>query len=226
MEGRERHEDAEAEEQRQKDLYLVAGLIGEAGYLEHIKCIYACFRPGGEVQRKEPEKGYHRAKAQVKGQVHRGVFPVRAAPYAYERIHGDDREFVEQEEEHEVQGHENAVDSGNKKEEKHVMFSYPVLYADPRDENAGEDDDGGKQHHRDADAVDAEVVRDAERLHPLYLFDELEAALHLVINEQEVEGEREACGRGRDRNAPYESDSRVVNEKEEYDRRERRKHYK
>src|SRR3990172_846220 len=198
MEGRERHEDAEAEEQRQKDLYLVAGLIGEAGYLEHIKCIYACFRPGGEVQRKEPEKGYHRAKAQVKGQVHRGVFPVRAAPYAYERIHGDDREFVEQEEEHEVQGHENA----------------------------GEDDDGGKQHHRDAYAVDAEVVRDAERLHPLYLFEELEAALHLVINEQEVEGEREACGRGRDRNAPYESDSRVVNEKEEYDRRERRKHYK
>ncbi len=120
------------------------------------------------------------ADHQIEGQLHRAVLLAGTAPDSDERVHRQDGDFVEEEEDEDVARDEDAEDAED--EERHegeVLFDAQL--EGPHREDAGEKDDGVEHHQDDADAVDADRVVDPEALDPGDVLG------HLVAAERRIE---------------------------------------
>ena len=82
------------------------------------------------------------------------------APQADEEVHGDEGEFPEDVKQHHIQGEEHAQHTHfQQQEESHKAF-HLLCYRFPGGKDGKGGEEGGEQHHEDADAVDAEMNAD------------------------------------------------------------------
>src|SRR5581483_1244797 len=106
------------------------------------------------------------------------------------KVHRDDRELVEEEEEEEVERHVDPHRRRAEDQEIDIKLLQAVLHM-PGDEDPCEHQEGGGQNHRGADPVDAEQKGDAELLRPDGALDKLKTAPALVERIQEIKREKE-----------------------------------
>jgi hypothetical protein len=151
---------------------------------EHVEGV----EPGAGIEEQDAGDDETAAGHEVEGQLHGGVFFAGGAPDQDEDVHGHDGDFVEQEEEEHVVGHEHAEDPGHQGHHPDKVFFGAVLQF-PHGEATGEDDDPGEQQHGGIQAFDAHKVGDAEGPHPLVFFYELQAAQTLVIGHKGKDGQ-------------------------------------
>jgi hypothetical protein len=133
-------------------------------------------RAAGDVERENADEDERRPEQQVQRELHRRVFlgadagaaerpaedalrpdVARRPPDADQQIHRQHRDFVEQEEDEEVERDEDAVDAGDQQQQQRVELLAALLHR-PRRERAGEDDDRSEQHHQRAHPVEPELV--------------------------------------------------------------------
>jgi hypothetical protein len=145
----------------------------------------------------------------------------RRAPDADEEVHRQHRDLVEEEEHEEVERHEDAEDSGHQRQEERVE----LLVADPhrpRREHAGEDDDRRQEDHEHRHPVDAELHRDAEGGDERVELAELEPARRHVVDDIDVERERERQSGRDDGDHPHAKRAGPAEQQDEHGRHERR----
>jgi hypothetical protein len=112
------------------------------------------------------------------------------------KVHRHEHHFPEDVEQQEVERDEYADHAGLLKQQHGVVLLDAILDGVPTGEHRDESGQGGEHHQQHADAVDAEVVVDAERGDPFVLLDELKPAVGLVPIERQGNGDEEArqCG--------------------------------
>ena len=119
------------------------------------------------------------AEEGVERQLHRAVFLVGRTPDRDEEIFRDDNELVENEEQEKIGAEKNAVGPADDEEEPEEEFVRPVLDV-PGKEDGADGGQAGDQAHRQADAVDREVVFESEPANPGKLDDCFEAGRYRV----------------------------------------------
>ena len=118
-----------------------------------------------EVHGQNTDQRDDRADKQVQRQLHRRIFFARRTPDGNHDIHREDRQFVEEDQQEQVQRDEDAVDAGHQQHKERHEFADAILDV-PRNDHAHHADDARQQHHHQADAVHADVITDAQRGHP------------------------------------------------------------
>ena len=173
---REAGEDADGEpdavtraEVRGDHLFERAG----GGELREVAEVHAA---GGEEDGEEREEQGHGADHGVDEELRGCRAAARAAPELDEEEGGDEAEFPEQEPVEEVERGEGTEEAGLEDEdEAEVEIGLMVDAVGCIDRHEG--DDGGEHEHERAEAVDAEVILDAERGSPGYALDHAHGAV-------------------------------------------------
>ena len=119
-----------------------------------------------EVQRQDRHEHRQAAGLGEQEELDRGRCTVLMAPDRDEKVHGNQHQLPEEVEQEEIQGHEDAHDSGQRQHEAQVKRPYPLLDLGPRGadrRNPEEDRQGQKQQ---AQAIDSQMKAHPERLNP------------------------------------------------------------
>ena len=131
----------------------------------------ACRRVG----REQADQHHGRADEGVERQLHGPVLAARGTPDGDEEVFGNDGDFVEDEEQKEIEAEKDAVDAADEREIKREELVGAQLDV-PTEENAGDGGEAGEQHEHAADAVGGEQVVNAHRRHPGQVDDDHAAA--------------------------------------------------
>ena len=166
------------------------------------------------VNQQDAHQREHRSRREEQRQFHRGVFlavrpevqdePDRipklpaflighaqiafgmTAPHAQQHVHGQDRHFIKEVEEEQVQRHEHPDGRRGQDQQEDIKFLGAILDV-PRNEDAREQQNGRCKNQGCPDAIHSDVKTDAQFLGPRPFGDELEAALIGVIGQKHVE---------------------------------------
>ena len=158
-------------------------------------------RAGCEEEREEREQQCDAADHRVNEELERRLGALRAAPELDEEERGDEAEFPEQEPVEEVQCGERAEESALEEEEE-AAVERDVLADALRSEHGHRDDERGEHQHHQSEAVEGDVILDAERGNPDVPLGELHPAVGGVrVNpergdereREDVDGQREAA---------------------------------
>jgi hypothetical protein len=195
VEREHRDLDGEGQEERQEGQHLevLAEGAGRGKRLELF--VVESARPRArrglvrEGRGQDRHQHQQRADERVQHELHRRVDAVRAAPDADDQVHRDQDQLPEDVEEEEVEGDEDADHADFEDQEgDHVL-----LHADLDRPEAGEDADPAQRRrqgdHQHAQAVDAQLVLDAERRDPVDRFLELEAGLAAGEDREQDQGQ-------------------------------------
>src|SRR4051812_33724084 len=79
-------------------------------------------RARNDIRRDQADKNHRAANEGINRQLHRAVFLVGRAPDRDEKIFWDDRQFVEYEQQEQIEAEENSVDSADQREIKCEVF--------------------------------------------------------------------------------------------------------
>jgi hypothetical protein len=191
VERPDRGQDPKSQEQEDKRNLLNPGSEGHAVEGQHVKGI----QPGAGIEHQDAGDDETAAGHEVKGQLHGGVDLAGGAPDEDKNVHGHHSDLVKQEKEKHVVGHENAEHPGNQGQLEDEILPHPGLEL-PHGQDAGKDNDTGKEQEWCIHAFHAHEIGDAEGLDPGDLFDELQAPQILVIGHEGINGQEEADPRG------------------------------
>jgi hypothetical protein len=152
---------------------------------------------GDEIQGQGTHQGDDRPHQCVEHQLHRCVFLAGGAPDGDQEVFGEDGDLIEEEQEHQIAGHEDPRDAAGQKQHKGEEL-VGTIFDVPGDQHAGEEDQGGEQHQRQADAIRPHVVMNPQLRQPGDPLHELIAASRAVVSNERPQGQqqREArdCG--------------------------------
>src|SRR5207253_4654861 len=98
-------------------------------------------------------------------ELHRAVFLARRTPDGDEEVFRDNRQFVKNEEQKQIETEENAIDPADEREVKGEEL-FRALLDVPGEENARHSGDAREQHKRQTDPVRREMIMDTERRNP------------------------------------------------------------
>ena len=98
---------------------------------------------------------------QEQGQLHRRVIFVPAPPYQNQRVHRHHGDFVEEEEQEQIERHEDAVHADDQHQHEGEEFLHPLPEI-PHRQHAGEKDDGVQHDENGAEAIHPQVIGDAD----------------------------------------------------------------
>ena len=114
------------------------------------------------VEHDQAEQGDHRAKREVDRQLHRCIAAVATAPDPDHDKGWDEREFVEEIKEEDIDAGEHPHQAALHNEEQHEVNLETLGAGLDRVETGGETDEGGEHKERERNAVEAEFQADAE----------------------------------------------------------------
>ena len=161
VKGPQRNEDAEAEHQQREDIVLQR--VGD-----WLRCDRGAQRDEVEgrgaalhVERDQAGERKHRAEREVNGHLHRRVGAIASAPDADHDERRDQREFVEEIEEEDIDAGEHAHQPALHDEQQHQVNLEALGLGLDRIEAGGETDEAGEDKKRERDAVEAELQADA-----------------------------------------------------------------
>src|SRR5690606_15912272 len=149
----------------------------------------------GQAHVENGQQHEQRASHRVEEKLDGGVDAPRAAPDANEEVHGHQRELPEDVEQEQVLRQEYAEHACLKQEHENVIGLDLVCDTRPGASNGQHGDEGGQQHHENAEAINAHVVLDIERIDPHRALDQLQARYAGIILEQHTQGEEEGDDR-------------------------------
>ena len=132
---------------------------------------------GVQVDHQNGDQEQDRAQERVEEELERGVDPARPAPDADDQVHRDQDGLEEQVEQHGVQRHEHADHQRIHDQERDHVFLHPGMDRMPGADHHDHGQQGRQQDEPERDAVDAEIVADAQPGQPRGLLDQLEARL-------------------------------------------------
>ena len=170
----QRHLDREGQREGEEQPGLRAGGDRQRVELQQIEAVDAGRRLVEHGERDDGDQHQHAAGHRVEQELHRRVDALVVAPDADEEIHRNQHRVPEHVEQEQVEREEHAQHARFEQEhEDRELFDLaldvgPGRQQRERRQEAGEDDE------HQADAVDAEVILDAERRDPRVAFDELE----------------------------------------------------
>ena len=196
MEREERRLDRERQEEAEEEQLLDATGDGHAAQGDEVEGAGAVV---GRHDVQPDDRGQHDEAAEkaVEQELHRRVRALRAAVAADDEVHRDEDDFEEDVEQEHVERGEDADHPGLQGEDQREVAAdrSPAVRRDLVDLVPGGDHHDRHQQRRERDqhqrdAVDADLVVDAERLDPVVLLEELVAGL--VLLEVDDHGDREA----------------------------------
>ncbi len=127
----------------------------------------------------DPDQHQQAARHGVNDELERRVNTPGAAPYADKKIHRHQHDFPKNVKQEKVQRHERAEHAGLQEQHENQIFLELLMHR-PGRQNGNGHEQGGEQHQKQADAVDADNVFDAEGRHPGDAFDELHRAVSRI----------------------------------------------
>ena len=160
-------------------------------------------RAGRKEQADEGQQQRNAANHRVNEELERRVRPLRAAPELDEEERGNEAEFPEQEPVREVQRRERAEEAALQEEEE-AAVERDVFLNLLRGQHGHRDDERGEHQHDQPEAVEADVILDAERGNPRVSLDELHRAVRRVGVRPQRGDEREREDVDCQREAPRE----------------------
>ena len=87
-------------------------------------------------------------------------------PHPDEEVHRDEHHLPEEIEEEQIERQEDADDAGEHPQQLEVEEADPILNLGPRGDHRHDAQERGEQHEQQAEAVEAEMEPDAERIDP------------------------------------------------------------
>ena len=114
------------------------------------------------VEHDQAEQGDHRAKREVDRQLHRCVAAVATAPDTDHDKGWDEREFVEEIKEEDIDAGEHPHQAALHNEEQHEVNLETLGARLDRVQAGGETDEGGQHEERERNAVEAKLQADAD----------------------------------------------------------------
>ena len=95
-----------------------------------------------------------------------GVDAALVPPHPDEEIHRDEHHFPEEVEEEQIERQKDADDAGEHPQQLEMEEADPILDLRPRGDHRHEAQEPGEQDEQQAEAVEAEMEPDAERIDP------------------------------------------------------------
>ena len=172
-------------------------------------------------ERQDGDQHEQRPRHRVHEELEGGVQTAFVAPNPDQEIHRDESHFPEDVEQEQIQAQENAHHAGLQEQQENVEFAHPVGDTLPGCQHRERPDETGQDHEPQTDAVDAQVILDAEALDPRHALDELHAATrgHEPAQERQAEREvRQHAGQGQQPHGP----GRAARQKQQRQRGEHR----
>src|SRR3954467_9187790 len=109
---------------------------------------------------------HHRAADEgVERQFHGPIFAIGGSPDGYQKILRDNREFIKDEEQKEIETEENAVNAADQGEIKSEKLFQAVLDV-PGEQDTSHGSQSGQEHEHGADPVGGEMILNAQLGHP------------------------------------------------------------
>ncbi len=225
VEGEHRHLDGESQREGREEPELLLQReiepqqvpIGEAPDA----AVQALERPGhpqdGDQHQQAPRHG---EEEKLDGRIDLSF----AAPDADQQIHRDEHDLPEDVEEEEVMGEKRAEDAGGQQQQGSAEQRPVGLDALPRAEHHDRQQQDRQQHQRHGDAVDGQVVSDAETGDPGDdgIVDQREAAVRADMNRQVDDAEGQ-LDQGGNKHVDLRQPGLGLGEEEQRHRRDRRK---
>ena len=175
VEREHRHLDGEAQEERPEDPLLDAARKLQAHELGNLEGVKPELAEVLEVQRQDAEQQQDRTGQRVEEEFDGGIEFARAAPHPDDEVHRDQHQLPEDEEQKEIEGDEDADHAHLQEQEHGVVGLDAVLNRVPGRQHSEKTDHGREHQEQQADAVDANVIVDAERRNPVGALGKLEA---------------------------------------------------
>ncbi len=118
-------------------------------------------RAGGHERGDHSDKHHGAAGEGVEGELHRAILAPRRSPDGNQKILGDDRDLIEDEQQKEIEAQKNAIHRPDEHQVKLEKLRRAPLDI-PGEQNTGDGGDSGQQQKHQADAVDREVILNAQ----------------------------------------------------------------
>jgi len=131
-------------------------------------------RPCRQADQLGRQQHAQRAANRVDEELGARILPVAAAPFLDQEVDRNQAQLVEQEEDHHILRHEHAHQAGLEQQDQRQMC-FGAVDDFPTDQDRQRHEDTGQQHHRRADAVDAQRPTCIDGWEPGEIDDELEA---------------------------------------------------
>ena len=168
VEGEEGTKNAKADESHREPNALLGqgnsrGTACVVSNVEDVHRIGTCSKIDTEDTHHQEGRTAHKHERQFHGR----VFLATTTPDTDKEVHGNERNLVEHEHGKHVDGDEEAEHTHRKEGEPEEVFLGERLKF-PRSEGSREDDDGGKQKHHYANAVDTYLVVNMKRREPFH----------------------------------------------------------
>jgi hypothetical protein len=141
----------------------------------------------------------HAAGHRIQHELDGCVDTLVVAPDSYEEIHGDEHGIPEHVEEKQVEGDEHADHRGFEHQHEHRKLFHLAIDRAPRRQQRDRREKAGQHDQQQTDAVDAEVIVDAERRNPRISLHELELGRGTVETRPHEHGDRKRRNRNRER---------------------------
>jgi hypothetical protein len=178
--GPHRHLDGKGEEKGEEDQDLRRQPDRHLVHVQHGE------RAGLGVQVEERDQHQHRTEERVEKELDGRVDALRPAPHADDDEHRDEQRLPEDIEQHRVQRCERPDHQPLEDQECSHVLRGAILDDLPARDHHQDRGERRQQHQGHRDAVDADVIVDAEDLDPRHTLDEL----HLVGGHVEADVER------------------------------------
>src|SRR5581483_6686321 len=187
VERKDRRDDPEAEKKKREPYFLELG--AEPGFRQIPQDADV---KGMDVRREihgdEPDQHKGRTGQQHQGQFHGRVLFTARTPDPHQQIHGQNREFVKEEEKEQVQAFIGARDPADQERKEDVIFLLSETDV-PGDQGAGEVDTGHEQDHQGAHPIHAQEIFDPEVVEPRHFLHQLKTAGRDLVHGKNLEGD-------------------------------------
>ena len=223
VEREHRDLDREPDEEGEEHPELETRRVGGLHETEQVEGVFAGRPVVGEVERQDAEQHQDAAHQRVEEELDGRVELPRAAPDPDEEVHRDQHHFPEHVEQEEVERHEDAEHSRLEQQQEDVVLLDALGDRLPGRQDGDEAEQRGHQDQQQADAVEAEVVLDADARDPLVALPELELRPGGVEREPKRQRDQEPDKRRAVREPADPVLVGLLDEEQDEERRDRRK---
>ena len=130
-------------------------------------------RAGCHVSGKNTDEDERPTEERIKSQLHRAIFLIGRSEDRDEKIFRNDHDLIEDKEQKQIGAQEDAVRTGDNKQQPEEKFVLPMFHI-PREKHCAHRDNARDENHCEANAIDREMIIHPERRYPRRTHDRTE----------------------------------------------------
>src|SRR4030095_8948088 len=132
-------------------------------------------RSGGRISNKDSGENEHSTEERVERQIHRAVLLVGRTKDGDKKIFRHNHQFVECEEQKQIGAEKNAVTTSYDQQQPEEKFALTMVDI-PRKQHGAYGGDARDKNHREADAINSEMVIHPQQWHPRHTYERCEVS--------------------------------------------------